>query len=44
MYNNLKGKKIVFFGDSITDTCKSFNKEYPYGSGYVSIIIGDLHS
>ena len=44
MYNNLKGKKIVFFGDSITDTCKSFNKEYPYGSGYVSIIRGDLHS
>lgn len=34
-YNN---KTIVFFGDSITDTCKTFSKEHPFGAGYVSMI------
>lgn len=39
---DLSGKKIVFFGDSITDTCKIFSPEYPYGTGYVNMLRADL--
>ena len=36
--NDLFNKKIVFFGDSITDTCKFFHKDSPYGAGYVNMV------
>lgn len=32
---------IVFFGDSVTDTCRFVKSEYPYGSGYVLMV--DAH-
>lgn len=41
---DIRNKTIVFFGDSITDTCKSINKEYPFGTGYVNMLRADLIS
>jgi lysophospholipase L1-like esterase len=38
----LNGKTIVFYGDSITDSCKNFNKNHPYGAGYVNMIKSEL--
>lgn len=38
MIENYKNKTIVFFGDSITDTCKLRDVNYPYGGGYVNMI------
>lgn len=37
-----KNKTIVFFGDSITDTVKYGNSNYPYGAGYVNMIKTEL--
>lgn len=34
----LTNKKILFFGDSVTDTWKDFNKDYKFGAGYVSYV------
>lgn len=33
-----RNKTIVFFGDSITDSAKSFNANHPYGAGYVNML------
>lgn len=38
MLKAYKGKTIVFFGDSVTDTCKILHKDHKYGAGYVSIL------
>lgn len=38
MIENYKNKTIVFFGDSITDSCKNHNKKYPVGAGYVNMV------
>ena len=38
MLNDYKNKTIVFFGDSVTDTCKFLHKEYKYGAGYVNML------
>ena len=38
MLNSYKDKTIVFFGDSVTDTCKIFHKDHQYGAGYVSML------
>ena len=38
MLSSYKDKTIVFFGDSVTDTCKMFHSNHPYGAGYVGII------
>ena len=40
--NKYKDKIIVFFGDSITDTCKWYHNEHPYGAGYVSMVKSEL--
>ena len=29
---------VVFFGDSVTDTCHQVKQDYPYGSGYVNMV------
>ena len=42
MITDYKDKTIVFFGDSVTDTCKIFNPNYKYGAGYVNIIKTEL--
>ena len=39
---NLENKKIVFFGDSITDTNKLKFEEYPYGMGYVNMFRAEV--
>ena len=39
--NNLFNKKIIFFGDSITDANRLLNPKYPNGFGYVSMINDD---
>ena len=33
-----ENKTIVFFGDSITDSAKSFNANHPFGAGYVNML------
>ena len=38
---NLFNKKIIFFGDSITDANRLLNPKYPNGFGYVSMITDD---
>ena len=38
MLSDYKNKTIVFFGDSITDTCKWYHQEHPYGAGFVNIL------
>ena len=38
MIENYKDKTIVFFGDSITDSAKSFNLNHSYGAGYVNML------
>ena len=38
MLDAYKDKTIVFFGDSVTDTCKLFNPNHQYGAGYVSML------
>lgn len=38
MLENYKDKTIVFFGDSITDSAKSFNQNHPFGAGYVNML------
>lgn len=36
---------IVFFGDSVTDTCHNVNHEkYPYGSGYVMMVDSHINT
>ena len=40
--DSYKDKTIVFFGDSITDTCKMFCKDHPYGGGFVNMIKTEL--
>lgn len=42
MLDSYKDKTIVFFGDSITDTCKMFCKDHPYGGGFVNMIKTEL--
>ena len=42
MLENYNNKTIVFFGDSITDTCKDKCPDYPYGGGYVNMIKTEL--
>ena len=42
MIESFKDKTIVFFGDSITDTCKMFHKDHPYGGGFVNMIKTEL--
>ena len=37
----LKNKKIVFFGDSITDSNRRLNPKYPMGFGFVSMVDTD---
>ena len=39
--NNLFNKKIIFFGDSITDANRLLNPKYPNGFGFVSMINDD---
>lgn len=38
MLENYKDKTIVFFGDSITDSAKSFNPNHSFGAGYVNML------
>ena len=38
MLDAYKDKIIVFFGDSVTDTCKILHPNYHYGAGYVNIL------
>ena len=38
MLDAYKDKTIVFFGDSVTDTCKILHPNYHYGAGYVNIL------
>ena len=40
----IQNSKIVFFGDSITDSLKWFNEKYPYGMGFVSMLTSLLHT
>lgn len=42
MIEQYKDKTIVFFGDSITDTCKTFHKDHPYGGGFVNMFKTEL--
>ena len=42
MIERYKDKTIVFFGDSITDTCKMFHEDHPYGGGFVNMIKTEL--
>ncbi len=42
MYENYNNKTIVFFGDSITDSCKLLNTNHPAGAGYVNMIKSEL--
>ena len=42
MIEKYKNKTIVFFGDSITDTCKRDNPNYKYGAGYVNMVKTEL--
>ena len=37
----LKNKKIIFFGDSITDSNRRLNPKYPMGFGFVSMVDTD---
>ena len=39
----IQNSKIVFFGDSITDSLKWFNEKYPYGMGFVNMFASLLH-
>jgi lysophospholipase L1-like esterase len=39
---DLQNKKIVFFGDSITDSAKFSNPNYPYGAGYFNMVKSEL--
>lgn len=39
---DLQNKTIVFFGDSITDSAKFSNPNYPYGAGYFHMIKAEL--
>jgi lysophospholipase L1-like esterase len=39
--DNLFNKKIIFFGDSITDANRLLNPKYPNGFGFVSMINDD---
>ncbi len=36
--------KIVFFGDSVTDTCHQVKSEYPLGSGYVLMVNNHINT
>lgn len=40
---DIQKEKIVFFGDSITDSLKWFNDKYPYGMGFVNMFSSLLH-
>lgn len=42
MLQDYKDKTIVFFGDSVTDTCKIFHPDHKYGAGYVSMVKTEL--
>lgn len=35
---------VVFFGDSVTDTCHQVKKDYPYGSGYVNMVDSHINT
>lgn len=37
-----RNKTIVFFGDSITDSGRTINSNYPYGAGYVNMIHSEI--
>ena len=39
-----KNDIVVFFGDSVTDTCHQVKKEYPYGSGYVLMVDSHINT
>ena len=39
---DLQNKTIVFFGDSITDSAKFSNPNYPYGAGYFHMVKAEL--
>lgn len=39
---DLQNKTIVFFGDSITDSAKNSNPNYPYGAGYFNMVKSEL--
>ena len=39
---DLQKKKIVFFVDSITDSAKFSNPNYPYGAGYFHMVKSEL--
>lgn len=39
-----KDDVVVFFGDSVTDTCHFANKDYPFGSGYVLMVDAHIHT
>lgn len=38
-----KNKTIVFFGDSITDSAKTFNPKHPFGAGYVNMLRSEIN-
>ena len=38
MIENYKDKTIVFFGDSITDTCRTVQNKYTFGGGFVNMV------
>ena len=38
MLEKYKDKTIVFFGDSITDTCRTVQNKYLFGGGFVNMI------
>lgn len=35
---------VVFYGDSVTDTCRFANKDFVYGSGYANMVISHLQT
>lgn len=42
MLDNYNNKTIVFFGDSITDSCKNNDTKYQFGAGYVNMLQADI--
>ena len=35
---------VVFYGDSVTDTCRFAHKDFIYGSGYANMVISHLQT